>query len=341
MSVSIMVIGDPHSKRSNQAELTECASKIAEQITKNKPNAVVILGDLANDHEKLYLTALNGIVKFLATICDAAQGAKVYYIIGNHDAIDNKIFLTDDHAFNAFKRWQNLVIVDTPMRLKSQSGFITMCPYVPPSRFVEALDTIGREKWMESSVIFCHQEFAGAMLGAIPSKAGDEWKFSWPQIVSGHIHTKSRPQNNVLYVGAPYDINFGDEGEKGIHIVTIDTNSPSSYTDEFIDLGMPRKITIAVKVSELKDLVLPDNAWIRLYVSGTTQEFAKLKASEFYTKLSQRTKVIPCITDPIKTVQNVQRKGYLELLKEACKKENNYVSEALEEIAREGSNSEA
>ena len=89
MSLKILTIGDPHSKRSNQPEIKECGDKIAQKIKETEPNAVVILGDLADNHDRVYISSLHGTVYFIEAICTAAASllkpAKVYYIIGNHD----------------------------------------------------------------------------------------------------------------------------------------------------------------------------------------------------------------------------------------------------------------
>ena len=330
--IEILAIGDPHSKRSNQGEIKECAFKSAEEIVEIKPKAVVILGDLANDHEKLYLSALNGIVYFLDTVCKAAAsvGAKVYYIVGNHDAQNNQIFLEDTHAFNAFKNWPNLIVVDKVIRLQSPDGPITMCPYVPPERFVEALDTIGREKWMESMVIFCHQELKGAHFGSVCTQNGYEWTKDLPMVVSGHIHQYQSLGNNVLYVGAPYDINFGDEGEKGLSLLTFENGKLLQHRR--IGIGMRRKLTFHMNIGEAMAYVPFETDIVRLYITGTTQEFVKFKKTEHFLNLTKKVKVIPQITDPVKITRNVGRKGYLDILQEECRKENGLVIEMLGEV---------
>lgn len=336
--IKILAIGDPHSKKSNQNEIRELAVRASGEITSKKPKAVVILGDLANDHEKIYLSALNGIVYFLETICKAAAaiGSKVYYIIGNHDCCNNQHFLEDSHAFNAFKGWSNLIVVDRVIRLQSPDGPITMCPYVPPGRFVEALDTIGRDKWTESMVIFCHQEFKGAQFGYVHSQIGYDWEKDMPMVVSGHIHGYQAIGENVLYVGAPYDISFGDEGDKTISLLSFEAGKLVLH--ERIDLKLPRKITLHMTIEEAKAFEPEEGSNTRLYITGTTQEFAKFKKTEHFLDLTKKVKIIPQITDPVKTARNVGRKGYLDILREACCKENALVIEMLGEVMSDETN---
>jgi len=331
--IKLLVIGDLHSKRSNQDDLSQCVKTISDNIAKLSPKAIIILGDLANDHEKIHLSSLNGIVNVFNNVCQEAEkiNAKVYYIPGNHDYIHNQVFLEDVHAFNAFKKWPNLMIIDRPIRMKSSDGYITMCPYVATGRFIEALDTIGREKWMESTVIFCHQEFYGAKHNNIEFKNGDKWGELLPLVISGHIHTYSKVGDNVIYVGSPYDINFGEEGDKGIHLFHFE-NTKLSY-HQMINLDLPKKITIKLTVEEAISYAPPDNANIRAYIYGTTQDFMKFKKTKIFDDLAKKIKIIPHITDPVKVAEKNKRKGYLDILIEECKKENKYVRSVLDEIS--------
>ncbi len=54
-----------------------------------------------------------------------------------------------------------------------------MVPYVPPGRFVEALNIIDNEWWKNVNCIFAHQEFYGCKMGAIESIEGDKWDHSF------------------------------------------------------------------------------------------------------------------------------------------------------------------
>ncbi len=67
-----------------------------------------------------------------------------------------------------------------------------MVPYVPPGRFVEALNIIDNEWWKNVNCIFAHQEFYGCKMGAIESIEGDKWDHSFPLVISGHIHSEQR-----------------------------------------------------------------------------------------------------------------------------------------------------
>jgi hypothetical protein len=99
---------------------------------------------------------------------------------------------------------------------------------------------------------------------------------------------------------------------------------------------MPAKITVHLTVVEASSFVVPENAHLRLYISGTTQELSKFKKSKKYDELMHAAKIIPQITDPVKVAKNVHRKGYLDILKSDCDKENKHVKDAFDEISQKG-----
>jgi hypothetical protein len=333
--ISILVIGDAHSKISNQKNLRDCADRIENVISETKPNAIISLGDLGNDHGKVYLSALNGMVYYFDKITKAAAGvsAKTYHLLGNHECEHNQVFLEDNHILHVFKKWPNLTIVDRPIRTKSPDGFIVLCPYVPPGRFIDALDTIGREKWQESMVIFAHQEFVNADFGNNFSKVGDEWPIDHPIVVSGHIHKYGKPQPNVHYVGAPFHHTFADDTDRSISLLTFDGGVFT--TEKRIDLGLPKKITVTLSIQEAKEYEIPTNAHVRVYLRCSSEDYAKFQKTKHYKELSELTKVIPEITDKVVVKSFAQRKSYLEILAEQCSNENNYVKKALEDIINE------
>lgn len=332
MSTKILAIGDLHSKVSNQEDIKACADKNAEQIKEKQPNAIVIMGDLANDHERSHVLAFNGIVLFFDIVCAAAAdiGRKVYYLIGNHDLMNNQQFLTDNHFFNAFKKWPNLVIVDRPIRLKAENGYVLLCPYVPPGRFEEAIRPTMPPDTDSVLAIMCHQEFLGAKLGAIPSKVGDRYPEDSPLVISGHIHNYDRLQKNIVYVGSPMDHTFGEDSEKTISLFEFE--SPSEWTESRTNLGLPRKITITLDMTKASTFDPPDGAYIRLNLVGTAEEHTLFKTTEQYKKLNKLTKIIPKIVDSSVVKRNLERKGYLELLRKECETADSSVQEALQEI---------
>lgn len=180
--------------------------------------------------------------------------SKTYVLVGNHDYISNQQFLTNKHWMNGMKKWDNTVIVDTVMTETINNEKFVFCPYVPPGRLTEALDTLGTE-WRDASCIFAHQEFSGCKMGAIISVEGDKWPLTNPHVVSGHIHSRQIPQENVYYTGSAMQHAFG-ESEK--NIIGYLTFSQKNYKRDEINLELPRKKIVYMDVESIEDYQVPE-----------------------------------------------------------------------------------
>ena len=330
--IKALTIGDCHCKLSNIEEVLDVSNKSSKIIKDEKPNIVILLGDLTDGHEKIHLDSLNSVSKFLDIITESSLSvnAKVFYIIGNHDLSNHSLYLSDSHAFNSFKKWNNLTVIDKPKGLKTKFGNVIFCPYVPVGRFEEALDTIGRNNWINAKVIFAHQEFLNANFGSIISKKGDEWNPSNPMVISGHVHTNQHLQNNIYYPGSPYQIGFGEEDDKTISMFMIG----EKIEEKRYNLDITKKITIELNTENAFSYEVPNNAKIRINLKGTSQEHSKFCKTEKYKELTSKCKIIPHITDSVEIKENVTRKSYIDILREECLKENKLVSDTLDEVLK-------
>ena len=122
-----------------------------------------------------------------------------------------------------YKKWENLVIVDKVIHIEIDDKLFTLLPYVPNGRFIEALDTNTEKDWTKSNCIFAHQEFVGCKMGHIISEQGDVWDNSYPQIVSGHIHSRQFVQDNIYYPGAALQHAFGESEKNVIAVLQFDS----------------------------------------------------------------------------------------------------------------------
>jgi hypothetical protein len=184
------------------------------------------------------------------------------------------------------KDWDNVVIVDTVIRLVKKGEKLVFVPYVPNGRFLEALET--GEEWRDADCIFAHQEFAGCKMGAIISIDGDRWPEDYPRIVSGHIHSKQTPQPNIYYTGSAMQHAFGESDKNVIPIITF------PYNVKEIDLDLPRKKIIYMDMDKIEDFVPKEtNDQLKLTISGSFDEFKTFKKTEKYKELTKNgTKVV-------------------------------------------------
>ena len=262
--MKIFVIGDPHFKNSNIDDMDILTSKILEKVIQTKPDLIVILGDVLDRHSNIQMTPLNRAITFFENL---QKYAKLYILIGNHDRKNNQDFLSDEHPFPAVHKWNNVFIVNKPIIHKINGYIMTFVPYVPPGRFLEALNYV--EGWNHSKCIFAHQEFYGCKNGTIFSLVGDKWDENYPLCISGHIHDYCELQENIIYVGTPLQNSYGEKLDKTISIFNFDQNS---YTHERIDLRIAKKIMHEITFDQIMNYDLSYGDHHKLIIVGSNHD---------------------------------------------------------------------
>lgn len=345
--LSILCIGDVHAKSHNFQDIDLLHDKLEGILKETKPDKIVLLGDLANDFEKMHIVAWRSVCKIMLML---RKYAHVYYVVGNHDYLNNSCFLTDEHFFNIFKElgptddMHKIHIIDKPTLINfplygdtdKHNTYtvhdipLVFCPYVFPGRFKEALDTI--DGWRGAHAIFCHQEIRGAKMGAIESTVGDEWESGLPPLYIGHVHDRQTIGDNVTFIGTPYHTAFGESGDKSVSLLNF---TPGSITEKIISTGMPRRITKTIVANEFSDLEIDPNTRSRVVVTGTTEEITKIKNSKKYKELSEIAKIILKPSDKVVVVERgTTDYNYLSILQKSIESESDRVKKVFEEVSR-------
>lgn len=279
---NVICIGDPHFKTDNIIEVDMFIDRVENLIKEKQPDFIICLGDLLHTHERLHTTALNKAYEFVDRM---RQLAPIYVLVGNHDAISNQIFLTNNHWMNALKEWDNVFIVDKVISYEINTELFIFTPYVPPGRFIEALDTLETHNWRNASCIFAHQEFYGCKMGAIISTEGDKWDLTNPNVISGHIHSRQIIQENIYYTGSAMQHAFGESDK---NIIAFLSFRHTNYEREEIDLQLPRKKIIYIDIDDVEEYELPQTEdKIKVSISGTYEQFKSFKKTEKYKTLTR------------------------------------------------------
>lgn len=255
-----------------------------------------------NDIQKYQLKNIhnNDINLCLSNICVTSVGNNEYYgfsVDGNNRFLlgdftvthncNNQQFLTDNHWMNGMKEWKNLVVVDKVEQLILDDKKFIFVPYVPPGRFQEALHTL-KTDFLDTTCIFAHQEFYGCKMGAIISVEGDKWPVDYPNVISGHIHSKQSPQKNIYYSGSAMQNAFGESEKNIIAFLTFDDES-SDFTSKIIteiDLLLPRKKIVYMDVEDIDDYKMKNtDDKLKLTLSGNYDQFKALKKTKKYKEM--------------------------------------------------------
>lgn len=282
MAVKILFIGDPHIQVSNLPEVELFMARLINLATEQKPDLIIIAGDLLHNHERLHTLALN---KAYDMVNDMRLISKTYVLVGNHDYIQNQQFLTQNHWMTGLKEWDNTIIVDKVMSENIRGEKFIFVPYVPPGRFEDALNTFAGE-WKDASCIFAHQEFAGCKMGAIVSVEGDKWPLDNPHVISGHIHSRQSPQSNIYYSGSAMQHAFG-ESEK--NIIACLTFQDGQYHNNEVDLKLPRKRIVYMDVEDIDNYNVPDTEdKVKITITGSYEQFKALKKTKKYKDILKK-----------------------------------------------------
>lgn len=331
MTIKIIFIGDPHFQVTNIQEVENFIEKITELASDIKPDIICIGGDILHTHERLHTMPLNKAYEFIDKM---RKISKTYVLVGNHDMTCNQNFLNNNHWMNGMKEWENTVIVDKVITEILDEMLFTFVPYVPPGRFEEALNTLKETDketdWLDSKCIFAHQEFFGCKMGAIISVEGDKWSLDNPNVISGHIHSKQKPQKNIYYTGSAMQHAFGESEKNIIACLEFDKNN-NEYSLNEVDLKLPRKKIVYIDVEKVDEYNIPDNTEdkIKISVSGSQEQFKALKKTQKYKKL---------VEDGVKVVFKEKKSKYEKEISESIVNETMFKKILNEMINNEKDN---
>ena len=171
-------------------------------LVKHGCNRLLILGDLTEEKDRHGAWLVNKIVEHISNL---ARVCPVYIIRGNHD------YVAEEHPYYEFvSKLKNVFWYNLPL-CRELRGLGTVL-FLPHTRHYE-------RDWQDLDFddydwIFAHQTFDGADVGhgktleGIPRSVFTRARARG--VIAGDIHV---PQTilPVVYVGAPYTVDFGDD----------------------------------------------------------------------------------------------------------------------------------
>jgi len=168
---------------------------LPELVHRHKPNELVILGDLTDEKDYHGARLVNRIV---AHIHRLALIVPVCVLKGNHDYTD------PDHPFFGFlSSVENVSWINKPLG--------TNGTFFLPHTHNYQRDWKGLNL-QSAKLVFAHQTFEGAK-GVGPHTEGIPRSVFGPgtTVISGDVHIPQNIGGAIIYAGAPYTIDFGDD----------------------------------------------------------------------------------------------------------------------------------
>ena len=307
--MSILIVGDLHIKVSNVKQTTIAQNDIMRILTSGERRIafVTILGDTLDNHEKIDMECLCRAADLFELIM--STGIPLFVLIGNHDKKNNKDYMSNRHPFRGFNGRAGIVIVercfiyDLPMKSLGvdSNSIMKFCfvPFIPDGRYMEALKDC-KVNPSEITMFFSHSEFKGCNINKLSKSNCDEWPLDFPLNISGHIHEEEIVQENLIYVGTPFQHNYSDSPDKGIFLMNLTTGD---YKLEKQKLNIPIKIIVKIHYTQLQSVTPDPNYDIRMEIHGPTHYVRDLmnrpdlssKFSGLSKKYIDETTSQPCI----------------------------------------------
>lgn len=310
MTLKVLTIGDPHIQMRHLNRVRTMIAEIIRVAKEIHPDLIVVLGDVLHTHSKLHLSLQCMAFDWIENL---SQIAPVRLLVGNHDRINNSDFMTNVHPFRGLEKNAQIWVVWKTMTETLQDKTLVYVPYVSPGRFLEALDGVDLRA---VDGIFAHQEVYGCKLGpGVVSEHGDHWSLEYPVVFSGHIHGRQTVQPNWIYIGAPMQHAQGDSADRGLSLIDFDQ---SGYHEDRVYLQVPKLITLDVTPEDLIDLEIPENAEVRVRVTGTS---AQLKAvpDQIWKSLKSKGVQIDKKTIGVQRIHDLDPgKTFFDLLMNTC-----------------------
>lgn len=313
----MLCVGDLHVKAKTLKRSADLFAKILDTCREKKPRYVSLMGDTLHDHERINTSCLNIVSRFiddLLLVCNV-----VIILVGNHDMVTPKEFLTDNHWLNVLKTKTNVYVIDRPTLFQDHDTSWAAVPFVPPGRFQDALDRLrAKVDLSKARFILAHQEFKGWSDYGPPAETGDD-----PDtdvfVISGHIHTKQRIKN-VYYLGTPVQHGFGETMQPKTIMFIPDISDPKAF--EEIRVDMPQFITLYTDELDTVDLSSYPDDKIRIVFRGNSFQCIEAQKSAVYKDLNTRKNIKVCFevrnTDLVKKTTKIHtfREVFEQLLVE-------------------------
>lgn len=308
----MLIVGDVHLQKDRRHRGEKLLEELAILIEKENIKYVMFLGDMFHYHDKAFAQCFKMYDTFYSRVKEKVDW--IFHLTGNHEMSNSVEFLAEEHVLLPYKYTNKIKVIDKPETIQLGNCVFTAMPFVPPGLFHIALTSLAKV----SNLIFAHQEFSGANYGNGLIGRSTDLVPDGCYVISGHIHRQSK-QDQLWYVGTPMHSDFGDEGDKFVHI--IDIVGQSFTVEKTIELNVPKYITHHVNCLELLEKgfteELSESDDHRIVVKGTKPLCLTVRSSDVYSSLSKEAKVVFDVEEDEKLlIEKKDVSSYNDLLKE-------------------------
>lgn len=182
-------------------------------------NTIIHMGDFLDRRKFVNFLTLNAVRSGFVQKLEE-YGVTMHCILGNHD-----IFFKNKSEVNSLQELfsDKFVVYNKPTLVEFDSLPVAMLPWINKENEAESLKFIADTP---AEILFGHLELNGYQVfrGTIFEGGMNADLFKrFSAVYTGHFHTR-HSNNNIHYLGCPYQITMNDYGEKkGFHIFDTET----------------------------------------------------------------------------------------------------------------------
>lgn len=198
---------------------------------------IMFLGDWNENRSALNISTLNYSYRG-AKMLDGL-GLPVFFVVGNHDLYHRHT--REIHSVIPFNEFKNFVLIEEPTVIEFIGNGVLMCPYM----FHEEYPSL--KKFLDIPFWAGHFEFRGFEVtgyGMVMPTGPDPKDYVGPKyIISGHFH-KRQANENVVYIGNTFPMDFGDAGDTGRGMMVYDHSKDEMLFHDWEDCPKYIKTTL-------------------------------------------------------------------------------------------------
>lgn len=224
---------------------------LCDVIKKEKPDAILFLGDYFDNRSRLRLDTLeygHGSARQLSQIAHEV-GARIYWLVGNHDMFyKQKRSITSLPWAEDLSTNDRVVFVDFPMEV----GNCFLCPWLVGTEYLEVVDA-------DVKYVFGHFELPTFLMNEQVEcfdKGGihADMFHQCEAVFSGHFHKRQTKINQngipVIYIGNCFPHNFNDVGDRDRGCMVLEWDKEPQFLNYPLAPNYNR-----INLSELLELI--------------------------------------------------------------------------------------
>lgn len=232
-----LLANDLHVDKNNIEEFEKNWAEMLSVCKERGVDYIIVGGDLWTNRAAQTLPVLKAVQK---AILDARRNYLTIIIAeGNHDLIDQEDTFGYSHIFDPYP---GVHVVDEWHIIPLGKHNLVIMSYFPENgSFTEKLEAIKNKLAPELVILYIHEGISGALSQSSDNELPAKLFKGFHKVLVGHYHNRTQIGDNIFYIGASRQHNFGEDEEKGYTLLY-----PDGATEFVKNQVNTRYITITV-----------------------------------------------------------------------------------------------